>query len=214
MYEAKWVIKTQWTSLKGTKMFPHASHITSMCILLWEPIFELWNSIYLRVLDISLLIYATKDITPCIFQYMSFCNWWVYITKLITLCIYKQLILLWPFPCIVWLLHYLAYGSVFVYLNSLSRKYFTFICEDSKLHNTLFKMFPLCFMVLNSSISWGSFSSRAQSDCPDSTYGVLFLRSCYLIPIAYSINRMDVWRFFILYIFYVSSTWYMTLVYL
>ena len=39
-----------------------------------------------------------------------------------------------------------ACGSIFVYWKSFSRKYFTFICENSKLHNTLFKMFPIWFL--------------------------------------------------------------------
>lgn len=36
------------------------------------------------------LIYAAKHIAPCLFQYVLYCDLWVFATKQITSCIYKH----------------------------------------------------------------------------------------------------------------------------
>lgn len=121
-----------------------------------------------------------------------------------------------------------ACGSIFVYWKSFSRKYFTFICENSKLHSTLFKMFLIWFlshhfMVIICFLSrmWLSrFSICYQvkivlrgCTLPFTLYLFLsclllfFLHRCCVIPVAYSINRTDICRF--LFITFLMSQYHM-----
>jgi len=189
-----------------------------MCILLWELMFgELWNSVCPWVLGISWFMQPNTS-------HHAYSNTCCTVTCGFLLPsrshhAYTNIVLLWPFPCIIWLLHCLCLWLHICLLEVLLQEIFHLHMWKQQTPQHLLRCFQYGF---ESSILWWSsfilsrmwlprFNIQYQVEIvrigctlPFILYFflscllLLFLHRCSFISVVYSINRTDVYRFFIL----------------